>query len=278
MFTALVLPSGFALPPLPYLVGLLLAVAGVVGLLYRLDPPITPRVVAAFAPWMVAGAAGYVLFQLEAVPAVVAPLFGSPAVYLSTFVLAGLVWAAVARFDAETWSFPSAPSVLLLSGALTAGAVVGSALAVGSASGGLQPFWPAVGLLVSVVVAGLVWTGLRRRRPRVEATGAAGLLVVLAHTLDGVSTAIGVDVLTGFGEQTPLSRVVLELGQALPTAQYVGGGWVFVLVKVALATGVVLLLTDYVEEAPREGVLLLGLVAAVGLGPGAHNLVLFTVA
>jgi uncharacterized membrane protein len=47
---------------------------------------------------------------------------------------------------------------------------------------------------------------------------------------------------------------------------------------VALATGVVLLLTDYVEEAPREGVLLLGLVAAVGLGPGAHNLVLFTVA
>ena len=278
MFTVLVLPSGFALPPLPYLLALALSVAGVAALLYRLDPPVTPRIVAAFAPWMVAGAAGYVLFQLEAVPAAVEPLFGSPAVYLSTFVVAGLVWAASARFDPETWSFPSTPSVLLLSGALTAGGVVGSALAVGGARGGIQPFWPAVGLLVSVLLAGLVWVLLRRRRPRVEATGAAGLLVVLAHTLDGISTAIGVDVLTGFGEQTPLSRVFLELGQSLPTAQYVGGGWLFVLVKLALAVGVVILLTDYVEEAPREGTLLLGLVAAVGLGPGAHNLVLFTVA
>ena len=278
MFTVLVLPSGFALPPLPYLLGIAVGVLGVAGLLYRLDPPATPRVVAAFAPWMVAGAAGYVLYQLDAVPAVVAPLFGSPAVYLSTFVVAGVVWAASARFDAETWSFPSAPSVLLLSGALTAGGVVGSALAVGGARGGLRPFWPAVGFLVSALVAAVVWVALRRRRPRVEATGAAGLLVVLAHTLDGISTALGVDVLSGFGEQTPLSRLVLELGQALPTAQYVGGGWLFVAVKVALAAGVVVLLTDYVEEAPREGTLLLGLVAAVGLGPGAHNLVLFTVA
>jgi uncharacterized membrane protein len=278
MHTALVLPSGFALPPLPYLAGLAVAVVAVAGLLYRLDPPVTPRVVAAFAPWMVAGAAGYVLFQLEAVPAVVAPLFGSPAVYLSTFVVAGLVWAASTRFDPATWSFPSTPSVLLLAGALTAGGVVGSALAVGSNRGGLQPFWPTVGLLLSLLLAGLVWVALRRRRPRVRATGAAGLLVVVAHTLDGVSTAIGVDVLPGFGEQTPLSRLVLELGQALPTAEFVGGGWLFVVVKVALAAGVVVLLTDYVEEAPREGTLLLGLVAAVGLGPGAHNLVLFTVA
>jgi uncharacterized membrane protein len=269
MHTALVLPSGFALPPLPYLAGLAVAVVAVAGLLYRLDPPVTPRVVAAFAPWMVAGAAGYVLFQLEAVPAVV---------YLSTFVVAGLVWAASTRFDPATWSFPSTPSVLLLAGALTAGGVVGSALAVGSNRGGLQPFWPTVGLLLSLLLAGLVWVALRRRRPRVRATGAAGLLVVVAHTLDGVSTAIGVDVLPGFGEQTPLSRLVLELGQALPTAEFVGGGWLFVVVKVALAAGVVVLLTDYVEEAPREGTLLLGLVAAVGLGPGAHNLVLFTVA
>jgi uncharacterized membrane protein len=278
MLTVLVLPSGFAFPPLPYLLALLGALLGVAGLLYRLDLPVTPRVVAALAPWMVAGAAGYVLFQLEAVPAAVAPLFGSPAVYGSTFVVAGLVWAASARFDADTWSFPSTPSVLLVAGAVAASVVVGSALSVGLSRGNLQPFWPAAGLLVSVALALAVWVLLRRRRPEVRVTGAAGLLVVLAHALDGISTAIGVDILVGFGEQTPLSRVVLELGQALPIAPYVGGGWLFVLVKLGLAAGVVVLLSEYVAEEPRQGTLLLGLVAAVGLGPGAHNLVLFTVA
>jgi uncharacterized membrane protein len=49
-------------------------------------------------------------------------------------------------------------------------------------------------------------------------------------------------------------------------------------VKLGLAAGVVVLLSEYVAEEPRQGTLLLGLVAAVGLGPGAHNLVLFTVA
>lgn len=37
-------------------------------------------------------------------------------------------------------------------------------------------------------------------------------------------------------------------------------------------------MADYVREEPTEGYLLLGLVAAVGLGPGVHNLVLFSIA
>jgi uncharacterized membrane protein len=278
MFPAQVLPTGFALPSLPYLVAVIVSVAVVAGLLYRLAPPVTPRVVAAFAPWMVAGAAGYVLFQISAVPAVLAPFFGSPTVYLSTFVIVGVLWAGTTRLEADTWSFPSAPSVLLLTGALTAGCVVGVAIATGNARGGLSPVWPAIGLLLSALLTGTVWAGLRRRYPEVHVTGAAGLLVILAHTLDGISTAIGVDVLTGFGEQTPLSQVVLEVGAALPVAGAFGGGWLFILVKVTLGAGVVVLLAEYVEESPREGVLLLGLVAAVGLGPGVHNLVLFTVA
>jgi uncharacterized membrane protein len=32
------------------------------------------------------------------------------------------------------------------------------------------------------------------------------------------------------------------------------------------------------QEEPREGAALLGFVAAVGLGPGAHNLLLFAIA
>jgi uncharacterized membrane protein len=274
---AQLLPSGFALPPLPYLLGLAAAVAGVLLLLTRRDPEVTPRVVAAFAPWMAAGATGYALFQVEGVPDVVAPLFGSPTVYLSTFVVAGLVWAAAARLPAETWAFPSTPAVLLATGTAVAVALVGFALLVGRSRGGLTLLLPTLGLVASVVLAAVIWGLLRRRRPTVRTAGSAGALVVFGHTVDGVSTAIGVDLL-GFGEQTPLSRVIIEFGAALPTEPLLGSAWPFVLVKVTLAAVVVVVLADYVAEDRTQGSLLLGVVAAVGLGPGVHNLVLFTIA
>jgi uncharacterized membrane protein len=269
-----ILPSGFALPPLPYLLGLLLAVVAVLALLRRVDPAVTPAVVAGFAPWMVAGAAGYALFQVGAVPLVVAPLFGSPAVYLSTFVLAGLVWVAVdaGGFPADSWALRSTPSLLFLSGSATAGAVLGAALVTADR---LRPLLPGVGLLVSLVLATLVWLALRRARPVVRVAGPAGFVLVFGHVLDGVSTAVGVD-LMGFGEQTPLSRIVIETGAALVPGA--GGGWLFVLVKTALAAVVLVVLADYVEEDPRWGSILVGAVAAVGLGPGAHNVVLFVIA
>jgi uncharacterized membrane protein len=268
------LPSGFALPPFPYLLGLLAAVTAVLALLRRLDPAVTPSVVAGFAPWMVAGAAGYALFQVGDVPGVVAPLFGSPAVYLSTFVLAGLVWAGLdaGRVPADSWSTRSIPGLLLLTGAVTAGGVVGLAFATADR---LRPFLPGVGLLVALVLATLVWLALRRARPVVRTAGPAGFVLVVGHVLDGVSTAVGTDLL-GFGEQAPLSRLLIEAGAALVPG--IGGGWLFVLVKTALAAVVLVVLADYVEEDPRWGSLLIGAVAAVGLGPGAHNVVLFVIA
>jgi uncharacterized membrane protein len=44
---------------------------------------------------------------------------------------------------------------------------------------------------------------------------------------------------------------------------------------VVLSVAIVALLAEYVEEAPAEGHLLLAGLAAVGLGPGVHNLLLF---
>ena len=63
------LPSGFALPPLPYLVGLLAALAATGAALHRTRPPVTEGTVAALAPWMAAGGGLYALFQTGAVPA-----------------------------------------------------------------------------------------------------------------------------------------------------------------------------------------------------------------
>jgi uncharacterized membrane protein len=101
--------------------------------------------------------------------------------------------------------------------------------------------------------------------------------VLFGHGLDGVSTAIGVDIL-GFGERTPASRVILDIAAELPTADTLGVGWLFLVVKLGVAAAVVALFVELVEEDPRQGYLLLALVAALGLGPGVHNLLLYAVA
>jgi uncharacterized membrane protein len=275
----MILPTGFALPPLPYLVALVVGVGAVAALLYRERPPVTDDVVLALAPWMVAGAVGYVLFQIEAVPPGVRPLFGSPAVYLSTFVFAGAVWAATAAdgWESTGLGLRSTPGALAVTGGLAAGAALGYAVEVGTRDGAIAAFWPTVSVVVAVAVTALAWGVLWLVFPIVDETGKAGPLVVFAHALDGVSTAVGGDVL-GFGEQTPLSRAVLEFAASLPTEPLLGSGWLFIVVKVVVASAVLYLLADGVRERPREGYVLLAGVAAVGLGPGAHNVVLFAVA
>ncbi|WP_338729707.1 DUF63 family protein [Haladaptatus sp. DJG-WS-42] len=272
----MVLPDGFSIPPLPFVLALFVSLAVVGGALYRRNPPVTRRLVVAFAPWMVVGSSLYVLYQIEGLPSAIAPLFSSPTVYGSTFVIAGAIWAVSSRLPADDWALRSAPGILAATGLLGIFLVAGATLAVGAQSG-LMLFWPAIGLLIAVLLAALVWAGIRTGLPDIAATtGSAGALVVFGHTLDGVSTAVGIDAL-GFGEQTPLSRAIIEFAAALPTAEVLGTVWLFVLVKIALATVVVAFLAETVRESPREGYLLLALIAAVGLGPGAHNLLLFTV-
>lgn len=266
----MVLPAGTTLPPLPYLAGVLLALAGVGVGLRRQSVTLSTRTVVALAPWMVAGAALYVLYQIEVVPPTLAPLFGSPTVYATTLVVAGLVWLVADRQGKPE-------RVLAATGSLAALLPIGLALGVGFDRGTLAPAWPLLGVGGGVVLGAGVWWLFARSQPEPAShVGAAGALVVVGHALDGVSTAIGVDVL-GFGEQTPLSRLVLEAAGALPTAETLGVGWLFVLVKLGVSVVVVWLLADYVRDDPQAGNALMLLVAAVGLGPGAHNLLLFAV-
>lgn len=271
----MVLPEGFTLPPLPYLLLLLAAAGIVVAALQDTRPAITESVIVAFAPWMVLGAGLNVLYEVHALPAFVAPFFGPPAVYLTTFVVAGATWLlAVRAASSGTSSVPA-----LLGGVGAGGALAAVAVALGYAAqnGTLRLLWPALGAVVATVLAAAVWVGATRLRPTVTSTtGRVGALALFGHALDGVSTAVGIDVL-GFAERTPLSRAILDLAGTLPTAGVLGVGWLFVLTKVALALAVVWLFADYIRDDPSEGYLLLALVAAVGLGPGAHNLLLFAI-
>jgi len=270
-----ILPEGFALPPLQYLLAVLVIV-GIAALALGITrPAVTGVTVVAFAPWMVAGAGLYALYQVGAIVDPLAPLFSSPTVYLTTFAAMGLVWSAAATLGRGS---RFATVILLIGGLGLMSAVLGLALVVGLSDPPLRILWPGIGVVVAALCTAAVWIALDQVAPAATAaTGVAGQLTVFGHALDGVSTAVGVDVL-GFGEQTPLSRLIIDAGAALPTEPYLGSAWLFVLVKLALAGAVVALLADYVETDPTEGYLVLAGVAAVGLGPGAHNVVLFAIA
>ena len=272
------LPADFALPPAPYLAALAAGAVAVVTALYRRRPPVTAASVTALAPWVAAGGALYALHQAGLPRDSLNPLFGSPAVYVTVGILAGGVWAAVAERPADSWSASGAPALLAgTGGALLLAALV--AAAFGPTPSGAGAGTPVVSVAIAVVsvIAATAALGLLRRARDVDATGSVGSLAVFGHTLDGVSTAVGYDLL-GFGEQTPLSRLIIDAGAALPTADLLGAGWLFAAVKVGLGVAVVALFEAYVREDPTEGYLLLGLIVAVGLGPGVHNLVLFAIA
>jgi len=131
------LPEGFALPPLAHLAVLVVAVLVVAALLYATSPPVTERTVLALGPWMVLGSALYALYQIDAVPPLLAPFFGSPTVYATTFVLLGALWAASSRLLGSD----DAPPARIATDGPAAGegsrttaivlGVVGSALALG---------------------------------------------------------------------------------------------------------------------------------------------------
>jgi uncharacterized membrane protein len=281
-----VLPSGLVLPPLPYALVLVVATVVLGGALVRFGPGVTGRHVVALVPWMAGGGALHALHQFGAaretavVPPVLAPLATAPAVYVTTFVAVAAVWVvAILSVDGRSAfdgvSSPAADERSVLALGIVGGAVLLGlvAWAVTLAAEGATYVWPAVSVVGAAVVTLVPYLALRASRP-VVVTHLGTVVALFAHSLDGVSTAVGVDVL-GTGERTPIPRMIMDFAGTLPTAPYIGKGWLFVLAKLVVASGIVVLLADYVEEDPTEGNLLLAFVAAVGLGPAANNLTLF---
>jgi len=264
------LPAGFGLPPLPYLLALAAALAGVALGLRRRDPDFGGRHVLALVPWMCVGAAGHVLYALGALPAAVMPLFGTPSAYLTTAAAAGVAWIVGLSVDRDD------ALALGVAGAVALVPAVAGVIRHGVENGTLSPALPAAGLVGGAALGIGVGALLYRVRESPRIAGRAGLLAVAAHGVDGVTTAVGIDLL-GFGERTPASRLIIEFAAGLPTADALGAGWLFVLVKLAVACLVVVAVAPTVREEPRYGHALLALVTAVGLGPGVHNALLFAV-
>ena len=279
----MVLPEGFAIPPWYYTVPLVLLLSGVVALLVTIDPPVTDRTVIAFAPWMMLGSALHVLYflgndpevNLQTYPDVLAPLFGSPTVYVTTAIGAGFVWI-VASFLHAAGISNSIPRLVGITGTAFFSIFAIIILLLGYENGSLRPLEPAVSVLITALITFVAWIGLSLRHTEVAAvTSLTGILVIFSQTLDGVSTAIGYDFLEGFHEGVPLSRFILETAETLPTYDYIYAGWLFIFIKIGLALVVLGLFKEYVKDEPRRARIVLAFIAAVGLGPGVHNVLLF---
>ncbi len=274
----MVLPEGFSFPPLFYslvLLGGLLIVS--LGLL-RDDPPVTSWTVLALLPWMAAGGALHVLYVQQIVNDPLRHLLGTPAVYALTAILAGVSWLVARRKPVGNAVPRPVPVVLgglgVITLALPTLVIVGTALDRGT----FAPGWSIVAVVGSVVLTAVVWFALVRGLPAVaETTGVVGLSLVFAHVLDAVSTTVGVDVL-GAGERSPLPRLIMDVAASLPTADLIGAGWAFIVVKLVISIGLLWIFEPFVSEEPRQANLLLAALAAVGLGPGVHNLLLFAIA
>ncbi len=272
----MVVPEGFTLPPLLYLAVVLFAFCGAVAMLWALDPPISDRTVLALSPWMMLGAAFHVIYNVDIVPSILRPLFGAPTVYLTTAAIAGSVWIAGCFLVAGGLQ-RSIDRFLGTVGAALTGAVILALLYTGWIAGTLSPLWPMVAVFAAAIVTACVWFLVSLRAIDITTvTGVTGVVVVFGHTLDGISTAVGYDLL-GATEEVPASRFILEMSDRLPTAEYIGAGWLFILIKIALAVGILWLFIDFVREEPRRSRLILAFMAAVGLGPGTHNVLLFLV-
>ena len=135
--------------------------------------------------------------------------------------------------------------------------------------------------LLAVVLAFLVYVVLSFVYAKaVVHTGLLGWLVLFGHALDAVTTAVSVD-LVGRPADYQVSRRVVEYATTLPTAESVGTGWLWVLSQVGLATLVIAvagsLLSGRLEDRQTPVDLALGVVLAVGLGPGVHRMLVFLV-
>lgn len=274
--------AGFVIPPLLHTLGLLVGTGIIVALLYGIKPPVSQGTVLSFVPWIVAGAALHVFYQIgetlneQLYPEVLAPLFSAPAVYLTTFIAMGIIWVLSAMIVPSADRKDRIATYLSVTGIGVLIPLV--VLLVWQGTGPeleFQPILPLLGLVTSLVVTFIVYMLIGAWRTYIIAEARyVGVLVLFAHVFDAITTTIGVDLL-GAGERSALPRYIMDVAADLPTADLLGTGWLFIAVKILLAVAIVVLFADYVSEKPSEGNLFFAVVAAVGLGPAAHNFFLF---
>jgi uncharacterized membrane protein len=259
-------------PSAPALVtAVLVSVAGLlaVGVVAWVGPPVTRRVVLAGTPWMVVGGLLHPLATTGVYDGPLAPALGSPLVVPVTVVLATVLWIPLvqaghvrARMDPAGYLAASGAgvglpvlAVTLLAGRATVATLVPLALA---------PVVAAIAAAAVVLILGL------SAAPALAAARSLALLAVYAQAFHAVAVVVAVDAL-GMPASGPLARVAVGLGA--PLADGFGVAWPFLFLKLCAVALLVVGLGRLAEHRETAAYVLLGTVAALGVGPAVAVLV-----
>lgn len=260
-----------------------MAIAAVVTLLlYAEHPRVSRPTVVALMGWVVTATVLSAVAAIGDYPAALRPVVAGLGAYLTAAAIAGGVWFGLLQFARGSSGPTRLPTYLFAMGAgatvvlLAALFLLGGPVAVGDL------IWLAIGPVAAAATAAVVIILLGLRYPGVAAyTGVVGGLVIFGQVLAGIATAVAVA--TGAGRHTRLSWAVLDLIASTDVAQVIGfdqqyvWGTGLIVTRLALALGAVLLLTPYTHRHPDRGNLLLGLVAATGIGGGLSTLLAMVV-
>mgnify|MGYP000588997557 CR=1 FL=1 len=276
-----------------YAVTLIVAVAGVVFLLNRLDFELDSDLIYALFPFLLFGGALRVLEDaqnaLGATESSLLPfpwnaLLISPIIYFTVFFLALAVLIGAielrkrGRAATIEWPIASAGTALLVLSLAGLGF-----LSATSPNVAFHPVFTVLTIGGATLIAGVGWWAVRRFLPSVaDGTPLLGALILWAHSVDGLANVLAIDWGAELGlpydlvPKHPANRAIIDVTAAVvpeSVTAVIGVAWGFLLVKIAAALIVTGLFDRrMIEESPRFSTLLLLAVIAVGLGPGTRDM------
>jgi uncharacterized membrane protein len=279
-----------------YVVILLIALAGLVFLLDRLDVGSDRDLFFALLPFIFFGGALRVVEDVTDAAAgspigyPLNTLIISPVIYFTVFaitLLALVASVALARRGAiEDYTRP-----LLGSGVVVLVATLLFLLWSAVTPDGPGTFYPQVIVVIlvgSTLSAGGTWWLIERYAPAVNlGTGRMGFVVIWGHAVDGVANVVGLDWMIALDAgpnlvpKHPVNQAIVDItASTLPASvlAVTGDTWPFLVVKLVAATLVVWLFDEQIfEDSPRYAVLLMIAILAVGLGPGTRDMLRATI-
>jgi uncharacterized membrane protein len=263
-----------------YVVALLLTISGTVLMLERFGIGQEKEFFWAMVPFMLLGSALRVVEDAHnrmpeggGLTYPVNTLFISPVIYVTVFVVAVAcillsIWLEQTGRTGRYYRPLTAmgTGVFLLS--------FGYLAVLAATSGNPVTFYPQV-LVVVLVLAGAstaaTWYAIEQFAAYInDGTRQVGVMVLLAHAVDGAANVIGLDYMVALGAgnnlypKHPVNKFIVDTA---------GAAWPFLVVKMVAATFVLWIFEpELYEDSPRYTVLLLVAVTAVGLGPGTRDL------
>ncbi|WP_276257739.1 DUF63 family protein [Haloglomus litoreum] len=253
--------------PLVVIVALLSA-----GGVARFGPPLTRRTVLAATPWMVLGGLLHALAGSGVYDGPLAAMLGSPLVAPATVALAVLLWlplvqAGVVRARGD----PPTYLVAVGTGA-TVPVFVATLLAGRATVGTLVPLVVAP-VVAAVAAAAVVFVLGLSAAPALAAGRSLALLATYAQAFHAVAVVVVVDALGGTASG-PLAAAAVGVGGSLVDG--FGAAWPYLLGKLCGVALLVVLLGRLAERRPTAAYLLLGAIAALGIGQGVAALLSWT--